>query len=130
RARIYRPTVAPIQNSAGCRPLSGPILVTRTASTLALALALAWLSPAAHAQDGRTQDARAQASRDADGPIPQLVKFVGSIMPGSNASEPARRAGREPRASRPSRGVERQALAAQMPAVAMPLPPRRPNEVD
>jgi hypothetical protein len=88
------------------------------------------VSPAAHAQDARTQDARHQASRDADGPIPQLVKFVGNILPGSNASEPARRAGREPRASRPSRGVERQAVAAQMPAVAMPLPPRRPNEVD
>jgi hypothetical protein len=96
-----------------------------------LALALSWVSPTAHAQD-----ARAQASRDADGPLPQLVKLVGSILPGSSASEPAQRGTRDPRASRgshlprQSRFVERQALAAQMPAVAMPLPPRRPNQVD
>jgi soluble lytic murein transglycosylase-like protein len=83
-------------------------------------LALALGGSAAHAQDSR-------GSRDADGPIPQLVNFIGNILPKSpQARERATPAARQPRVVQREQRIPRESRAvALQQAVAAPLPPRR-----
>jgi hypothetical protein len=83
-------------------------------------LALALGSSAVHAQDSR-------GSRDADGPIPQLVNFIGNIFPKPpQARERATPVARQPRVvQRAPRIPGESRVVAPQQAVAAPLPPRR-----
>jgi hypothetical protein len=111
--------------------------VTRAASTFALALALAWVGPPAHAQEshGEVNRSRPRASADSDGPIPQLVKFIGNILPTSpDAGERAVRAPRAVAPREPRAVVLREPGVRREPRIDVPqrvapaqLPPRRPH---
>jgi soluble lytic murein transglycosylase-like protein len=83
-------------------------------------LALALGSSVVHAQDSR-------GNRDADGPIPQLVNFIGGILPKNpQARERATPAARQPRVVQREPRIARESRAvAPQQTVAAPLPLRR-----